>query len=117
MNVHNSIGLADASFVSRLLESNHTSTENTTNIALEGSDESHIQSSQQSSAIKGFFKREWSTKHYRRRPAVVVVFLDREDITGEPQRWTRVTGQVDTVRYRNIHTHHVMTMTMILYYS
>ena len=80
--------MADASFVSRLLEPR---------TLYDATDESG--SILQSSRMNGIFKIEWSTKHYRRRPAVVIVFLDRRDVIGDPQKWTRVSRQIDTVRY------------------
>ena len=85
---YDSIGLADASFVARLLESKVSGKTQETDDELGAT----------GSAISGIFKSEWCTKHFRRRPAVVVLFLDRDDVAGDPQRWMHAVEQIDTVR-------------------
>ena len=56
---YDSIGLADASFVARLLESKVSGKTQETDDELGAT----------GSAISGIFKSEWCTKHFRRRPA------------------------------------------------
>ncbi|KAK9807487.1 hypothetical protein WJX72_000478 [[Myrmecia] bisecta] len=46
----------------------------------------------------GVLKSDWFAKHRQRRPAVAVVFLERDAVVGDPTSWARVCAQLDTVR-------------------
>jgi tetratricopeptide (TPR) repeat protein len=43
-------------------------------------------------------KAGWLVKHRRHRPALALVFLDREDVEGDPNRWISLSAALDAAR-------------------
>ena len=43
-------------------------------------------------------KAGWLAKHRRLRPALALVFLDREDVEGDPNRWISLSTRLDAAR-------------------
>ena len=46
----------------------------------------------------GCLKAGWLVKHRRHRPALALVFLDREDVEGDPNRWISLSAALDAAR-------------------
>ena len=46
----------------------------------------------------GCLKAGWLVKHRRHRPALALVFLDREDVEGDPNRWISLSARLDATR-------------------
>jgi hypothetical protein len=46
----------------------------------------------------GCLKAGWLAKHRRLRPALALVFLDREDVEGDPNRWISLSTRLDAAR-------------------
>eukprot|EP00897_Mesotaenium_endlicherianum_P002419 jgi/Mesen1/2204/ME000152S01290 len=46
----------------------------------------------------GIIKADWLTKHKERSASVVVVFLERERVYGDPAQWMGVCAEVDNIK-------------------
>ena len=46
----------------------------------------------------GCLKAGWLVKHRRHRPALALMFLDREDVEGDPNRWISLSARLDAAR-------------------